>query len=147
MYSASKHAVKGFTDALRMELEKEGAPVVVTLIKPGAIDTPYKQHAKNYLPEEPENPPPVYAPELVARAILHCAQHPERDLFVGGSAQAISAMGRFAPRWSDKIMEKTMFAAQHSGKPPRHREASNAAQGIREEKTSRAGRLLYKGRR
>ncbi|HEY3013245.1 MAG TPA: SDR family oxidoreductase, partial [Gemmatimonadales bacterium] len=44
-YSASKHAVKGFTDALRMELEEEGAPISVTLIKPSAIDTPYFQHA------------------------------------------------------------------------------------------------------
>src|SRR5205814_10458565 len=46
MYSASKHAVKGFTDALRMELEAEGAPVYVTLTKPGAVHTPYTHHAK-----------------------------------------------------------------------------------------------------
>jgi NAD(P)-dependent dehydrogenase (short-subunit alcohol dehydrogenase family) len=48
MYCASKHAIKGFTDALRMELEEEGAPISVTLIKPAAIDTPFPQHAKNY---------------------------------------------------------------------------------------------------
>jgi NAD(P)-dependent dehydrogenase (short-subunit alcohol dehydrogenase family) len=71
IYSASKHAVKGFTDALRMELEEEGAPISVTLIKPGAIDTPYSDHAKNYMPVEPKNPAPLYAPEVVARAILH----------------------------------------------------------------------------
>ena len=76
-YCASKHAVKGYTDALRMELEEEDAPISVTLIKPSAIDTPYKDHAKNYLPVEPENPPPVYAPETVAEAILHSATHPE----------------------------------------------------------------------
>jgi NAD(P)-dependent dehydrogenase (short-subunit alcohol dehydrogenase family) len=69
-YCASKHAVKAYTDALRMELEKEGAPISVTLIKPSAIDTPYKRHAKNYLLVEPDNPPPVYAPELVAEAIF-----------------------------------------------------------------------------
>jgi NAD(P)-dependent dehydrogenase (short-subunit alcohol dehydrogenase family) len=49
-YCASKHAVKGYTDALRMELEEEGAPISVTLIKPSAIDTPYREHAKNYMP-------------------------------------------------------------------------------------------------
>ena len=59
IYSASKHAVKGFTDALRMELEGEGAPVSVTLIKPGAIATPYNDHAKNYMPMEPTLPPPT----------------------------------------------------------------------------------------
>src|SRR5436305_7369106 len=87
-YCASKHAVKGFTDALRMELEEEGAPISVTLIKPSAIDTPYKDHAKNYLPQEPKNPPPVYAPETVAHAILRAATHPVRDVFVGGAAKA-----------------------------------------------------------
>ena len=67
IYSASKHAVKGFTDALRMELEKEGAPVSVTLIKPNAVDTPYPAHAKNYLDAQASVPPPVYAPDVVAR--------------------------------------------------------------------------------
>src|SRR5690606_16109139 len=65
MYSASKHAVKGFPEALRMELEADEAPISVTLVKPAAIDTPYKDHAKNYLGVQPENPPPVYAPETV----------------------------------------------------------------------------------
>jgi NAD(P)-dependent dehydrogenase (short-subunit alcohol dehydrogenase family) len=69
-YCASKHAVKGYTDALRLELEEEGAPISVTLIKPSAIDTPYTRHAKNLMPVEPQNPPPVYAPDLVAEAIL-----------------------------------------------------------------------------
>ena len=67
-----------------MELEEAGYPISVTLIKPAAIDTPYKQHAKA-LPTEPENPPPVYAPETVARAILHAAATPERDVFVGAA--------------------------------------------------------------
>jgi NAD(P)-dependent dehydrogenase (short-subunit alcohol dehydrogenase family) len=65
-YSASKHAVKGFTDALRVELEEEGAPISVTLIKPSSIDTPYFQHAKNYMEVEPKPPAPVYAPEVVS---------------------------------------------------------------------------------
>ena len=58
-YAASKHAVKGFTDSLRLELEKEDAPVVVTLIQPAAIDTPYPEHARNYLATEPQHVPPV----------------------------------------------------------------------------------------
>jgi short-subunit dehydrogenase len=116
-YCASKHAVKGFTDALRMELEEEDAPVSVTLIKPSAIDTPYKHHAKNYMTVEPENPPPVYAPETVAEAILHCAEHPERDVFVGAGGKALSTSGRFAPRLTDKVMEATLFDLQQTDKP------------------------------
>ena len=64
MYAASKHAVKGFTDALRVELEKEGAPVAVTLIKPTSIATPLVRHAKNYLPVEPTLPVTLRVPAL-----------------------------------------------------------------------------------
>jgi short-subunit dehydrogenase len=115
MYCASKHAVKGFTDALRMELEEESAPVSVSLVKPAAIDTPYVTHARNYLGSEPQNPPPVYAPDVVADAILHCAAEPVRDVFVGGGGKALSAAGYYAPRITDRLMESTMSAAQQGG--------------------------------
>ncbi len=114
MYSASKHAVKGFTDAFRMELEADGAPVSVTLVKPAAINTPYIEHAKNYLDGKPDIPPPVYAPETVAETILYCAEHPTRDVFVGGGGKAISLMGKFAPRTTDIVMEYTMKEMQTS---------------------------------
>ncbi|MGF1634261.1 MAG: SDR family oxidoreductase [Phycisphaerae bacterium] len=111
-YCASKHAVKGFTDSLRMELEKDGVPVSVTLIKPGSIDTPYNEHGANLLEKDTRNPPPVYAPETVARAIVWCCHHHERDVVVGFGGKAISALGTLAPRLMDKLMEGTMFAAQ-----------------------------------
>ena len=121
-YCASKHAVKGFTDALRMELEHEQIPISVTLIKPAAIDTPYKDHAKNYLPVKPLNPPPVYAPEVVAAAILYCAENPERDVFVGAGGKGISVAGHYAPEITDKVMKWTMFDLQQSDKPARSRQ-------------------------
>ena len=117
MYCASKHAVKGFTDALRMELEAEGAPISVTLIKPSAIDTPYKDHAKNYLGVLPQNPPPVYSPETVAETILYCAENQVRDVFVGGGGKVLSAMGEYAPRLTDMVMEKTMIDIQQTDEP------------------------------
>jgi short-subunit dehydrogenase len=116
-YSASKHAVKGWTDALRMELEDEGAPVSVTLIKPGSIDTPYADHAKNFLGEKLSVPPPVYAPELVAEAILHCAEHAEREIFVGSGGAVLSGMGRYTPRLADKYMERMFFRQQRRDEP------------------------------
>jgi short-subunit dehydrogenase len=116
-YCASKHAVKGYTDALRMELEEEGAPISVTLIKPSAIDTPYREHAKNYMTVEPLNPPPVYAPETVAEAILYCAEHPERDVFIGAGGKALSVAGEYAPLLTDKVMEATLFNLQKTNKP------------------------------
>lgn len=119
-YSASKHAIKGFTDALRMELEHDGSPVSVTLIKPAAINTPYTVHARNYLPTEPNVPPPVYAPSIVAEAILYAAEHPVRDLFVGGGAKALSMAGYYAPNLTDKMMERQMFDAQQKQQPEMH---------------------------
>ena len=119
IYSASKHAVKGFTDALRMELEAEGAPVSVTLIKPSGIDTPYTRHAKNYMDKEPGIPPPVYAPETVAEAILHCAVTPERDVVVGGGGKALSVAEQYAPRLTDRMMEAAFFDMQQQQEPAR----------------------------
>jgi short-subunit dehydrogenase len=116
-YSASKHAIKAFTDVVRMELEEEGAPVSVTLIKPAAIDTPFPEHARNFLPTEPKHPAPVYAPEPVARAILECAERPRRDVIVGGGGRMITALGALAPRLTDRYMERTMFKAQQSDRP------------------------------
>jgi NAD(P)-dependent dehydrogenase (short-subunit alcohol dehydrogenase family) len=116
-YSASKHAVKGFTDALRMELEEEGTPISVTLIKPSTIDTPYFQHAKNYMPVEPKPPAPVYAPEVVANAILRAAEHPIRDITIGGGGRLIAALGTALPRLTDFYMERAMFSAQRSDMP------------------------------
>ena len=121
-YCASKHAIKGYTDALRMELEEEGAPISVTLVKPSTIDTPYIKHAKNLLPVEPLNPPPVYAPDTVAEAILHCAEHPKREVYVGGGGKVLVEAGHHAPWLTDKLMEATFFDLQKSDRPtPSHR--------------------------
>jgi short-subunit dehydrogenase len=122
IYSASKYAVKGFTEALRMELEKEGAPISVTLIKPAAIDTPYTHHAKNYLEVEPKHAPPVYAPEVVAEAILHAATTPTRDLFAGGAGRVVQSLSHHAPRLVDRQLKRSFFEQTMSSDPPHPRE-------------------------
>jgi short-subunit dehydrogenase len=117
-YSASKHAVKAFTDTLRVELEKEGAPISVTLIKPTAIDTPFFRHAKSYMGAQPVEPSPMYSPDSVARAILYAAEHPVRDLLVGDLAPLQSWMGRMVPRLGDRFVKATLFEGQKSGRKP-----------------------------
>lgn len=124
MYTASKHALKGFTDSLRMELEQEGAPVSVTLIKPGSIDTPFPEHAKNYTTHEPHLPPPVYAPHEVATAILYAATHPKRDIYVGSSARTLSLLNRTAPRLADKIGSTFLYSEQLGDGPAPRREGA-----------------------
>jgi NAD(P)-dependent dehydrogenase (short-subunit alcohol dehydrogenase family) len=118
-YAASKHAVKGFTDTLRMELHHEGAPVSVTLIQPSAIDTPYPEHAMNYLGVEPTHMPPVYAPEIVADAILACAQTAHRNLRVGSGAKVFTMLEKTAPGLGDRVKERTAFDGSRTTKPPR----------------------------
>lgn len=73
-------------------------PISITPIKPTAIHTPFPENAKSYLPYKPQLPSPLYAPDLVAEAILHCAEHPTRDFFVGGMAKVHSSMSHNVPR-------------------------------------------------
>ena len=123
-YSASKHAVKGFTDALRMELEEDGAPISVTLVKPASIDTPYPEHAKNHMDEEGSLPAPAYAPETVAEAILNAAEEPQRDVYVGGVAVGMGVLGKYAARLVDVVMERLFFDQQRTGRPPQRPDES-----------------------
>jgi NAD(P)-dependent dehydrogenase (short-subunit alcohol dehydrogenase family) len=111
-YSASKHAVQAATDALRMELERERVPISVTLIKPGSIDTPYPEHARNYMGAPPRLPPPLYDPRLVADAILFACETARRQIYVGGGGLLISLAGKFAPRLTDLAMERIGVSAQ-----------------------------------
>src|SRR5215211_2667015 len=125
-YSASKHAVKAYTDVLRMELEESGAPVSVTLIKPSAIDTPYMEHARTYLDSEgTKNPPPSYDPRLVAKAMVYACENHKRDLVVGFGGWAVSALGQVAPRLTDFVMEMTGRVLQESSIPGRHQRRDN----------------------
>lgn len=118
IYSAAKHAVKAFTDALRMDLEREDAPISVSLVKPASIDTPFYDNARNYLPRAPQPIPPVYAPEVAAEAILACAERPLREVAAGGGAKAIQALGYYAPGLADRAMQ-AFYGAQQSDRPTR----------------------------
>ena len=115
MYCATKHAVLAFTDALRMELEAEEAPISVSLVKPASIATPFYASARNYMGVEPRPVPPVYAPEVAARAILRCATRPTRELYAGGAAKGLAAADALAPRLTDRAMERTLFRQQRAG--------------------------------
>lgn len=113
-YSAAKHAVHGWTDALRIELEKDKAPVSVILIHPERIDTPYNEHARSYMPKQPAHRGIIYPPEAVAEAILYAAEHPKRDMFVGFQAKILAILGGISPRLTDKLMEIWAFPSQQS---------------------------------
>jgi NAD(P)-dependent dehydrogenase (short-subunit alcohol dehydrogenase family) len=123
MYSTTKHAIKGFTDALRRELNDEGAPVSVTLIQPAAIGTPFALHAKNYTENEANLPQPIYAPEDVARTILLAAEQPRRALHIGGAGKLMGIFSRLTPGLVDTT-SSFMIKSQLKPEPKRHRQDS-----------------------
>ena len=117
MYSASKHAIRGFTDALRMELEAEDAPVNVTLIKPAAIDSPLPGRSRNYMSGEPTLPPPTYTPHEVALAILSAATEIRRDVYVGGVGKAMSLVAQATPHVFDALAPRMMGVLRKTEAP------------------------------
>ncbi len=124
MYSASKHAVKGFTDALRVETEDvDKAMVSITLIQPTAVDTPYPQHARNYMDKEPALPQPQIDPTQVAAAICDAAESPIRDVQVGAMSKMNTMMFKILPSLADKMSAKQVDKQQYD-EPPRDPEGA-----------------------
>ncbi|HSU39797.1 MAG TPA: SDR family oxidoreductase [Polyangiaceae bacterium] len=124
-YSASKHAVKGFTDALRVEVEEvDKAPVSITLIQPTAVNTPYPEHAKNYLSREPALPKPMVEPERVAQAILDAAKSPTRDKKVGFMSTMNTLTAKLMPGIADKLSAKKVEPQQKNMPPQRDPEGA-----------------------
>lgn len=106
VYSASKHAVKGFTNALRMELMREDAAITVSLVKPAAVDSPYSKHARNLTGYATQNPQPVYATHVVADTILYCASHPIREITVGGGGRLIASFYSVLPGLAEPLFAR-----------------------------------------
>jgi short-subunit dehydrogenase len=107
-YAASKHAVKGFTETLRMELLAEGAPISVTLIKPSAISTPFPEHARNLTGAAKRVPPPAYAPAAVADAILSAARRPIPQIIVGAAPRPMVLATAVAPRLAHPVLARML---------------------------------------
>jgi NAD(P)-dependent dehydrogenase (short-subunit alcohol dehydrogenase family) len=111
-YTASKWALRGFYDTLRIELAMDGEPIGVTTILPGPIDTPFFEHARSKVGALPKPVPPVYAPELVAAAIVRAAEHPAREVPVGDAAVGFFAGQRFSPALTDAVLSFRRVAVE-----------------------------------
>jgi NAD(P)-dependent dehydrogenase (short-subunit alcohol dehydrogenase family) len=116
-YCASKHALKGWLDSLRVELQHENSPVRVTLVKPSSINTPLFNKAKTQLGVMPQPIPPIYDPELAAEAILRAAAGNERAAFVGGAGKVLSLAERISPKLVDLQQRRQGFDSQQTDWP------------------------------
>ena len=120
-YVASKHAVRGFTNSLRIELLRDKSPVSVTLIKPAGIATPFARNAANHTGGRAVIPPPLYAPELVADAILSAATRPRREIIVGGAGAAQILFAYHWPSLFERLATRAGDAFSLKGKSDRSR--------------------------
>lgn len=102
-YAASKHAVKGYLDSLRIELLADRAPVSISLLKPSGIGTPLAEHAINHMGAAARVPPPSYGVQSAVDAILHCAVHPRREVVIGGAGALQILAQKTAPGLLDRI--------------------------------------------
>ena len=103
-YCAAKHGIKGFSEALRLELAHEGSAVQVTLILPASVNTPLFTHARSRMGVRPMPIPPIYEPRVVAEAIVFVAEHPRRQIVAGGAGKLLTVAQRLSPALVDWYM-------------------------------------------
>ncbi len=105
-YTASKHAVRGFSSAVRQELLDAG--ISVCTVMPAGIDTPLFDHSANFTGKKLQVPAPVYPPEKVAKVILRMLVRPRPESYVGTSAVFMGALRHLFPRVFDRLMRNQM---------------------------------------
>lgn len=116
-YCGAKHAIKGFTDALRTELISDKSGVKVTMVELPGVNTPQFEQVATTLERHPQPVPPIYQPELAARAVLWAADHPRRELYVGEPTPLVIWGGRLAPSLLDRYLARTNIKAQQTQEP------------------------------
>jgi NAD(P)-dependent dehydrogenase (short-subunit alcohol dehydrogenase family) len=116
-YCASKAAGRAFFESARVELEKAGSDVAISLVLPGAINTPQFDSDRQKLGLQPQPVPPIYQPETTAEAVLRCAERPVRELPVSWGAQKLLWGQKLSPRLGDLVLRRNGWKAQTTGEP------------------------------
>ena len=117
IYCAAKYAVRGFTDALRSELLHDRVPVHLTMVHLAAMNTPQFDWALNKMRYRPQPVPPIFAPEVAARAILFAATHRRREVWVGFPTVKAILAGWFAPGLVDHYLARSGYSGQLTSEP------------------------------
>jgi hypothetical protein len=116
-YCGAKHAIQGFTESLRSELLHDGSGVRVTSIEMPALNTPQFGWVRSRLPRKPQPVPPIYQPEVGARAVLWAVDHPRAQLWVGWPTVLAIVGNAIAPRVADWYLARAGYASQQTDEP------------------------------
>jgi short-subunit dehydrogenase len=116
-YCGAKHAMLGFTDALRCELIHDRSGVKLTVVHLPAMNTPQFEQVRSKLDHEPQPVPPIFQPEVAARAIVRAAERPRREYWVGGSTVAAILGQRLIPGLLDHYLGRTGYRSQQTSEP------------------------------
>ena len=116
-YCGAKHAIVGFTDSIRTELLHENSDVHLTVVHLPAMNTPQFSWCRTKLPRHPQPVPPIYEPEVAARAIYWAAHHRRRELYVGGPTSLAIYGQEIAPGYADRYLARTGFDGQQTNEP------------------------------
>ena len=115
-YCGAKHAIQGFHEALRCELLHEHSNVHVTMVQMPAVNTPQFSWVLSRLPKHPQPVPPIYQPEVAARAVAFAADHPRRrEYWVGASTVGTLLANAVVPGLLDRYLARTGFSSQQNG--------------------------------
>ena len=129
-YCAAKHAVQGFTESLRSELLHDGSRVRVSMVQLPALNTPQFSWVRSRLPREPQPVPPIFQPEVAARAIYWAAHHDRRELSIGVPTVAAIWGNAIAPGAVDWYLARHGYDAQQTDEPVRADRRDNLWQPI-----------------
>jgi NAD(P)-dependent dehydrogenase (short-subunit alcohol dehydrogenase family) len=116
-YCGAKHAIQGFSESVRCELLHRGSRVRVTMVQLPALNTPQFEVVLSRLPNHPQPVPPIYQPEVAARAIVWASRHRRREVWVGGSTAATLLANAVAPGLLDRYLARTGVKAQQTSHP------------------------------
>lgn len=116
-YCGAKHAIRGFTDALRSELIHDRSPIHITMVQLPAINTPQYSWCKTRLPNHPQPVPPIFQPNVAANAIVWAASHRRREVYVGRSAVLAIWLNKFLPGFVDRYLAKHGYESQQTDDP------------------------------
>ena len=111
-YCGAKHAIRGFVDSLRTELMEESSPIEVVSVHLPALNTPQFDWTRLKFGRRPQPVPPIYQPEVAARAIAEAADHPTREVWVGGPTVATILANRLAPGLLDRYLARNGIESQ-----------------------------------